>query len=67
MDREPPVKLGDLVTFVHSPQPGEYGIVIKLEDDFAEVLWSSWGTIECSYASFTGDHWGNLKVITHGN
>ena len=67
MDRDPSVKLGSLVTFAYLHQSGEYDIVIKLENDFAEVLWSSWRTIECSYASFAGDHWGNLKVIAHGN
>ena len=62
MEREPPVKLGDLVIFAQGPQPGEYGIVIKLGEDFADVLWP-WGTIECSYKSFEGERWGNLKVI----
>lgn len=62
MERELPVKLGDLVVFTKGPQPDEYGIVIKLGDDFVDILWP-WGTIECSYHSFVGESWGNLKVI----
>ena len=63
MECEIPVKIGDLVIFAQGSQPGEYGIIIKLGEDFADVLWP-WGTIECSYGSFAGERWGNLKVVT---
>ena len=56
------VELGDLIVFADSPQPGEYGIVIRLETDFAEILWP-WGPIECSYSTFIGERWGHLKVV----
>lgn len=62
MERELPVKLGDLIIFAQGPQPGEYGIVVGLGEEYANVMWS-WGTVECSYSTFEGERWGNLKVL----
>jgi hypothetical protein len=59
-------KLGDLIRFIHSSQPGEFGIVIRLDIDHAEVMWP-WGNVECSYETFTGGRWGNLEVVTDDN
>ena len=56
------INLGDLIIFAVSPQPREYGIVIRLEPDFAEIMWP-WGLIECSYSTFVGERWGQLKVV----
>lgn len=56
------INLGDLIIFAVSPQPREYGIVIRLEPDFAEIMWP-WGLIECSYSTFIGERWGQLKVV----
>ena len=57
------VKLGDLIAFAQAPQPGEYGIVVQLGLDFVEIMWP-WGLIECSYSTFVGERWGNLRVVT---
>ena len=62
MDETPHVELGDLIIFADSPQPGEYGIVVRLEPDFVEIMWP-WGLIECSYNTFNGERWGHLKVV----
>lgn len=56
------INLGDLIIFADSLQPREYGIVIRLEPDFAEIMWP-WGLIECSYNTFIGERWGRLKVV----
>jgi len=47
MARKEP-RLGDLVVFAMSPQPGEYGVVVGINDEtgVANVLWP-WGHIEC--------------------
>ncbi len=60
-DRRLP-KLGDLVRFIDSSQPGEFGIVIRLNQDCIEIMWP-WGNIECSYETFIGGRWGNLMVV----
>jgi hypothetical protein len=65
MARKEP-RLGDLVVFVSSPQPGEFGIVVEINNEFANVMWS-WGTIECSLKTFEGERWGNLRIITDEN
>ncbi len=64
MARKEP-RLGDLVVFAMSPQPGEYGVVVGINDEtgVADVLWP-WGHIECSRSTFEGERWGNLRIIT---
>jgi hypothetical protein len=61
-------KLGDLVVFAMSPQPGEYGVVIGVDEStgMTNVLWP-WGAIECSLSTFEGERWGNLRIITDEN
>jgi len=62
MARKEP-KPGDLVVFASNPQPGEYGIVLDVNERVASVMWP-WGTIECSHSTFEGERWGNLRIIT---
>ena len=56
--------LGDLIAFASGPMnPNDFGIVIEINEDFVKVLWP-WGLIECTHATFAGERWGNLKVVT---
>lgn len=63
MGPDRPVRLGDLVTPAQINHPEEYGIVVSLGAEIAEVMWS-WGTVECSYTNFGTEKWGQLRVLS---